>query len=165
MRRDRPFSQVLQDALEEPRHRRPLRSSFYADAVSAYLRTFPGAVHVLFLEELARDPGREMSRIFDFLGIEAVSEARHYSTVHNAHALPRSRLAGVLHNSPRVRAAARLIAPLGVRLRLQQLLVKPHMRNRIEPEMDAVLTKLFSPDVERLRTILDRDVPWARFSV
>ena len=161
---DRPFSQVLKDELEEPRRRRVLRSSFYADAVSAYLRTFPGAVHVLFLEDLARDPGREMSRVFDFLGIETVSAPHHYATVHNAHALPRSRLAGIVHNSPRVRAAARLIAPLGLRLRLQQLRVKRRMRNRIEPEMEAVLTKLFAPDVERLRTILDRDVPWARFS-
>ena len=161
---DRPFSQVLQQELEEPSRRRLLRSSFYADAVNTYLRTFPGAVHVLFLEELAQDPGREMSRVFDFLGIETVSAPRDYATVHNAHALPRSRLAGIVHNSPRVRAAARRIAPLGLRLRLQQLLVKRQTRNRIDPEIEEVLTKLFSPDVERLRAILRRDVPWTRFS-
>ena len=38
---DRPFSEVVQDELEEPGRRRLLRSSLYADAVSTYVRTFP----------------------------------------------------------------------------------------------------------------------------
>ena len=56
------------------------------------------------------------------------------------------------------------MAPLGLWLRLQELLLKRLTRTRIEPEIEAVLTELFTTDVERLRTILGRDVPWPRFS-
>jgi hypothetical protein len=132
-------------------------------AVGRYLQAFPGAVHVLFLEELARDPLGEMRRVFDFLGVDAAVANRLDLEAHNSHALPRSRLAGLVHNSPRVRAAARAVAPLGLRLRIQQLLLKRAPRSAIESGMETFLTELFAPDVERLRTLLGRDVPWPRF--
>ena len=54
---NRPFSQVLQDALEEPRRPRLLRSSFYADAVSAYLETFRGPSTFSFWRSSLGIPG------------------------------------------------------------------------------------------------------------
>lgn len=160
---DRPFPEAIRGELEEPRNRY-VASSFYAEAVGRYLQAFPGAVHVLFLEELARDPRGEIRKIFDFLGVDAAVADRLDLETHNSHALPRSRLAGLVHNSPRVRAAARAVAPLGLRLRLQQLLVKPGPRSTMESGMEAFLTELFALDVDRLRTLLGRDVPWPRFT-
>jgi sulfotransferase family protein len=159
---DRAFPEAIREELDEPRNRFVV-SSFYAEAVGRYLQAFPGAVHVLFLEELARDPLGEMRRVFDFLGVDAAVANRLDLEAHNSHALPRSRLAGLVHNSPRVRAAARAVAPLGLRLRVQQLLLKRAPRSAIESGMETYLTELFAMDVERLRTLLGRDVPWPRF--
>jgi hypothetical protein len=159
---DRAFPEAIRGELEEPRNRFVV-SSFYAEAVGRYLQAFSGAVHVLFLEELARDPLGEMRRVFDFLGVDAAVADRLDLEAHNSHALPRSRLAGLVHNSPRVRAAARAFAPLGLRLRLQRLLVKRPPRSAMESGMETFLTELFAVDVEQLRTLLGRDVPWPRF--
>lgn len=159
---DRPFSEAVRDELENPG--RLLGSSSYADNVSRYLETFPGAVHVLFLERLALDPRREMRRAFEFLGVDAAVADRLDARVHNAHALPRGRLTRIVHNSRRVREAGWRVLPLELRLRLQRLLVKRPPRGAMEPGTEELLTERFAPDVERLRTLLGEDLPWPRFS-
>ena len=159
---DRPLPEAIREELEEPRNRF-VASSFYAETVGRYLQAFPGAVHVLFLEELTRDPRAEMRRVLDFLGVDAAVADRLDLKAHNSYALPRSRLAGLVHNSPRVRAAARAVAPLGLRLRVQRLLLRRPPRSAMESGVEAFLTELFALDVERLRTLLGRDLPWPRF--
>jgi hypothetical protein len=162
-REDRPFSEAVRDGLAgRPRHS-IVHAGFYTDAVGRYLDTFPGAVHVLFLEQLARDPRGEMRRVFDFLGVETSLANRIDARVHNAYALPRGRLARIAYNSTRVRAAARLIAPLGLRLPADRLLLKRRPRSAMDSETETLLTELFAPDVDRLRALLGRDVPWPRF--
>ncbi len=158
----RPFMEAVQAELEEPR-RRYVVSGFYASAVSRYLAAFPGSVHVLFLEDLALDPRREMRGVFDSLDVDTALADRLDAAVHNTFALPRSRLAATVHNSPRVRAAARLVAPLRLRLRVQEMLLRRPRKGAMEPEAEALLTEIFAADVERLRMVLGANLPWPRF--
>jgi Sulfotransferase domain len=159
---DLSFPEAIRRELREPRTRL-LEVGHYAGSVDRYLRAFPGTVHVLFLEDLERDLRREMRRIYDFLGVDAAAADRAEAEVHNSRALPRNRLARSLHNSRRVRAAARAVAPRGFRIRAQQLLLKRSPREPMDPAVEAQLTELFAPEVERLKEILGRDVPWPRF--
>jgi Sulfotransferase family len=160
---DRPFAEAIRGQAD-PQRNRYLAFSLYAENVRHYLETCPGAVHVLFLEELAQDPHGEMRRIFEFLGLDAAVADRLRPEAHNVFALPRSRLAGLLYTSRRFRAAARAVIPLRLRLSGQDLLLKRPPSTEMDPEVEAELIELFAPDVERLRVVLGRDVPWPRFN-
>jgi hypothetical protein len=162
---ERPFPQAVRDELDDPSSQdsRYVRSSFYADSVSRYLDVFTGAVHVLFFEELVADLHGELRRIVEFVGVDGDAVQRTDDTARNSFGLPRNRVVGRVLNSPWPRAAARLVLPLSVRLRLEDRLLKRPSRPPMEPETKELLTAEFAPDVERLRAILGR-VPWARYA-
>ena len=58
------------------------------------------------------------------------------------------------------RGVARNLVPLALQPRIEERLLKPAPRVEIEPEARRILSTLFAPDVERLRSILDRPIPW-----
>jgi hypothetical protein len=163
----RPFARVVEQALEEPLpDRRPSRHvghSFYADSVSRYLRTFPGAVHVVFFEEFAADPPGEVRKLFDFLGVDTSPADRLDWTMHNPSSLPRNRLAAFVHNSPRTRAVGRIVVPQQFYALVERVLLKRIQKPGMDSQLVELLTAHFAPDVERLRHVLGRDIPWARF--
>jgi hypothetical protein len=135
----------------------------YARNVERYLDLFPRAVHVLFFEELIADPERETRKVFDFLGVDARPGQDLAAGAHNAHALPRNRLAALLYGRPRVRAGARVLAPRRLRPSVEKLLMRRGPRDPIDSETDEELTEFFSPDVSRLEELLGRQTPWPRF--
>jgi hypothetical protein len=158
----RPFAEAVRGEIDEGPHTL-LGASFYAKNVQRYLRIFPGAVHVLFLENLRRDPREEMRTALEFLGLDPEPADRMEATTENPRALPRTRLTGFIHNSPRIRGAARSVVPRGLRLRAPGLLLKRAETEPIDPHTDAELTELLAPDVGRLESLLGREAPWPRF--
>ena len=112
---DRSF----EHAVERKWSRREIASSprAYAEDVERYIRAFGGAVHVLFLEDLARDPRRDL-RAAVRLPRRRIRRRGHarLGRRHHAHARPRGPLGELAHNSVRLRAAMRAVVPLSVRL-------------------------------------------------
>jgi hypothetical protein len=135
----------------------------YADAVELYLDTFPRAVHVAFFEELVADVPGELRRLFRFLGVDAGVAARIEPRPHNVFTQPRTRAAGRVFNSPRARAAGRLLVPRPLRPQVDRLLLTRSGRPEMVAESRAILTAHYTGDVERLRRVLGRDMPWDRF--
>lgn len=160
---DRSFEHAVRAEMVKTGNR-IVASSTYAEDVERYIGAFGGAVHVLFLEDLARDPRRELRRLFDFLGVESAVADTLDVRRHHAHARPRGPLGELAHNSVRLRAAMRAVAPLSVRLRAQSLLVKRSSREPIEAKVEAELIDFFAHDVDRLRAILGTEMPWPRFA-
>jgi hypothetical protein len=159
------FLEAVQAEIGDPSRplSRYLVPSSYADPVKRYLDTFGDAVHVLFFEELAEDARRETRRIFEFLDLKADVADQLDAAAHNPFALPRNQAARIVHNSQRIRAAARAVVPLGLRLRMVNLLLKQPPKPEMEPEAQELLAAHFAPDVERLRGVLGR-VPWTRYA-
>jgi sulfotransferase family protein len=163
----RPFSIAVEEQIEEPapdgRPSAYVGSSFYADAVSRYLQVFPARVHVIVSEEFARDTRSEVRKVFEFLGVDAGLADRLDMTVSNAFSLPRSGLGEFVQHSRRIRTTGRRVIPRALYPLAQRLLLKRSHKPPMEPEVEALLTAYFAPDVERLRAVLGRDLPWARF--
>jgi hypothetical protein len=164
---DRPFLTAVRAELATPRpDGRPSRyvgRSFYADGVSEYLHAFPGRAHVILFEEFARNTRREVRKVFEFLGVDASVASQLESDVHNPFALPRSRVAAFAYHSRRIRAAKRAFLPRALYPLVERLVLRRSRKPSMEPEAEALLTAHFAPDVERLRVVLGRDLPWPRF--
>jgi sulfotransferase family protein len=163
----RPFLEALHGDL---RDRRPdglpsryVDRSLYAEAVERYLRLFPGTVHVGIFEEFFADVPGELRGLFEFLGVDTEVAVRIEPRPHNPFARPRSRVAGRIFISQRARAAGRLLVPLSLRPRVDQLLLKGGIKPELEAEACAILTAHYATDVARLQEVLGRTLPWDRF--
>ena len=134
--------------------------SFYAEAVEHYLETFGESVHVVVFEELATDARTEVRRLYGRLGVDAGFADGLDFAPQNEFALPKGRLAARLLSSEPARRAARALVPLPVRGRIE----RAFLRGGPKPELDEAtrvrLREVYAPDVDRLRGVLGRDLPW-----
>lgn len=137
-----------------------VRLSFYSDSLQQYLDTFGGNVHVVFLEDMARDPVTTARDVFAFLGVEPAVADRLVTARRYGFQLPRGRLARSLVRSRRLRVVGRQVAPLRLRSRLEGMLLAPREAPPIEPDVRRLLEDVFTPDGEALRRILGRELPW-----
>jgi len=165
----RPFSIAAMEQIESPQRPdgRPssyVGSSLYADAVSSYLTAFPGQVHVIMFEEFASDTRSQVRKVFEFLDVDADVAEHVDATATNAFSLPRSGLGEFVQHSRWIRTTGRRVVPRRLHALAQRLLLKRSHKPPLEPEVDALLTDYFAPDVERLRAVLGRDLPWPRFA-
>jgi hypothetical protein len=163
----RSFLEAVEAELEEPvpggTPSRYVGRSFYANSVRRYLDLFPGAVHLVFFEEFTADVHGEVAKVFAFLGVDSSVALRLDGAAHEPFALPRNQAAAIVHNSPRLRAAARLAVPPGLYPLVQRALLKRPPKPEMEAQALELLTAHFAPDVERLRLLLARELPWARY--
>lgn len=157
-----PFVETLRASLPLPESERPtyFRAGQYLRAVAAYLRTFPDRVHVLIYEELAEDTPREVDRIFEFLGVEAVAAQLDLTPLKRG-AAPRNALARRLY-SPRLRSAARAVVPPQLHARIEDLALSEAPSAEIEPEAREILKEFFAPERAPLEELLGRELPWPR---
>ncbi len=117
-------------------------------------------VHVMLLEDMAADPKAEFSRVLRFLDVDDSYEPDTYKT-YNSRVWPRSLLLARLdarlshYFVPRgvgdrvMLRASRLVRRVN-RQRIRRPPVNPELRLRLEEEL--------APDVERLSTLLGRDL-------
>jgi hypothetical protein len=157
-----PFLDTLRASLPLPDAVRPtyFRAGQYLRPVTAYLRTFPGRVHVLVYEELAEDTPREVDRIFEFLGVEPVAATLDLTPLKRG-AAPRNALARRLY-SPGLRSAARAVVPPHLHARIENLALSDAPSANIEPEALEILQEFFAPEREPLEELLGRELPWPR---
>jgi hypothetical protein len=133
----------------------------YAGQVERYLETFGrDQVHVVLFEDFIRDPGAAYRSVLEFLGID--SEFRPAFRVVNASAARRSQRVQQALLSPRVIRVARVIIPTGLRPGIGRLWdsinTRGAKRKSLDPEVADGLRAELLPDIERLGTLLGRDL-------
>jgi hypothetical protein len=135
--------------------------SFYAESVARHLEEFGERLHILFFDDLVHDAGSALREIFEFLEIDASFVDRiEVIEVRNGRSTPRNAVGRVLLGSPLARRLARNLVPLALAPRVEALLLRPGPRTEMDPRARELLGELFEPDTERLRSLLDRPVPW-----
>lgn len=136
------------------------RAGFYAGPVGRYLDVFGDHVHVLFFDDLVREPERAVEGVLHFLGLDPSDPRRIDYTPRNVSAVPRNWIAArALSSLPVIRVARAVVPP---RLRAG---VERKLRRRVEaPPMDdsarRLLAEAYADDSVQLRAVLDRSLPW-----
>lgn len=160
---DRPFVEFLEAQLEEwPDGSAYLRVGLYHRHVERYVETLGrDQVKILLFEDLKERPLELLRDVAGFLDVDPgpMSEVDH-GTRHNPYGESRNRLAHFLRTDDRVRAMARAVLPLGVRVWLgEHLLLRRTDKPDLDPEAVRMLLDLYREEVEGLEEMLDRDLP------
>jgi hypothetical protein len=164
-RESRAFAEAVRAELadERPEGTEPyIRRGFYSPPLRRYLDQFGDNVRVLFLEELSRDPARTMHGLFDFLGVAPEAAEELAVERRNAFQLPRGRVAGWILRSGEARRATASLVPLGLRARLERLLVASPPRPAMDADLRLLLAGVYRSDEDTLESILQRPLPWRR---
>lgn len=133
----------------------------YAVQVERYLEAFGREqVHVVIFEDFIRDPATAYRDVLSFLGVDADFQPEF--RVVNAGLVRRSwRLQQILL-SPRVIRFARKVIPAPVRPRVGRLWDSINSRGQrrppLDPEVAAALRTELLPDIERLGSLIGRDL-------
>jgi hypothetical protein len=162
-RERRTFLEVVEAEIAAPPAPAPsycVGRSFYAESVGRYLDEFGERVHILFFEDLVRDSRSALRAILEFLEVDPAVDLGEAVKVENPRSVPRNALTRALLGSGAARAVARNLVPLSLQPRVETWLLKAAPRTEMEPRARELLRELFEPDVERLRSLLGRPLPW-----
>jgi hypothetical protein len=138
------------------------RGSSYASQLRVYLDQFPRE-NFLFLiqEDLKKDFGATLLRTFDFLEVDPQSELQPIAS--NPAALPRNRsLHRIVQGPSGLKRLIKRIVPFSWRYRLKLALIdanmKPFEYPPLEQPIASALRARFSDEVQRLSSMIDRDL-------
>jgi len=148
-----------------------LRKSGYAERIRAWLELFPREqLHVLFLEDIAKDPDAEAAKLYRHLGVDEAFSSANLRTRANQSYLPRSRsIKSLIH------AGTAVAQKLGFADTLWKIRQTPAMSRLLDlnktdikrrvPPMEAAtraeLQRHFADDVNETARLLDIDaLPW-----
>jgi hypothetical protein len=140
-----------------------VRGGLYATQLESYLSRFPRNRFLFLLQEDLK-PARlnvTMRQVFAFLDVDA--DAQVHEVTSNPAAMPRSRLVHtILHRGSRLKEWAKQHLPYGLRYRLKQTLTETNMQTfdypPLDPKIAAHLCDTFADEVQRLSTLIDRDL-------
>jgi hypothetical protein len=133
------------------------RASLYHDGLRAFSERFPGErILVLLFDDFAADPAGTMRTIFQFLDVDP-GFVPDVGIRHNRSMLPRSTLVREGFGRPfRLRRFLQRNLPPPLVTRLGNVLMRPPPR--LASAVRARLLPRFIEDIERLETLLDRDL-------
>jgi hypothetical protein len=138
------------------------RLGFYHQQLERYVGLFPrDQIAVWLYEDLQADPQRVLREVFTFLEVDPTFEPD-MSVKHKVAGTPRSKaLHAVLTRPNPAKSLAKKLLPDRVRGRLYGTLMQRNIvahRNGLPPDLRLKLQSLFRGDVERLATLLGRDL-------
>jgi hypothetical protein len=137
-----------------------VRRGLYSVQVARYLELFGEGVHVLFFDDLVRDPARAVGEVFRFLELDSAFADRLDYTPRNVPAVPRNAVAARAFSSHSVIRVARALVPAQHRSRIERAFLRSVQDPPMERRARDLLTELYEPDSERLQTVLGRPLPW-----
>jgi hypothetical protein len=135
----------------------------YAEQVQRYLDVFgPDRVHVTIFDDFASDPGGSYRATLDFLGVEDAAPPS-FDVINAAKRTRSEAIRHFLARPPELpRRAIRRTVPAPVRRWLYERAKRLNVTSQRRPPMRAatevMLRREFASDVDRLSTLLDRDL-------
>ena len=117
-------------------------------------------VYILLLEDLVKDKNQEMSRIFNFLGIDPLLDGN-YSKVFNSSGVPRFKfLHNFLVNDNATKKILRKLIPNGILRKLSLVIrnLNPGDKLVINKNEKLVLKDIYREDINKLENLIKRDL-------
>ena len=141
-----------------------LESGLYSESVQRYLNTF-GSQHVkiIIFEEFSENTKGTLEEILDFLGIN-YSLSDFNAEVYNPFTAARSQFARKILTSKALSNISQLFLPSSTRKFLRRnILTKKQNKPTIDETDWKTLQEYYIQDVNNLKKILKRDLPWKNF--
>jgi hypothetical protein len=138
------------------------RGGCYATQLKYFLDIFPREnLYFLLQEDLRKDITSAMRGLFTFLGVDPNVTVQ--PVVSNASAMPRNRgLHNLLHGPSAMKDWLKRMVPFRLRFRLKTSLAEANMRSfeypPLDPQIAAALRLRFTDEVNRLSTMIGRDL-------
>lgn len=136
-----------------------VKEGFYYRRLKRYFDEFPrDQLKVFLFDDFRRDPGRTMSELFDFVGVDS-SFVPDTTPKHNPANLPKSRLANRVLYHPRVIRTAKTLLPVpahGLAKRARQLNLKASPT--LPDDLRGRLLEIYREDILQLEELLERDL-------
>jgi len=141
-----------------------LSRGFYYKFVQRYLDIFgQKQVKIIIFEELIKNPKKTVEEILEFLGITTSLED-FKNEVHNPYAVVRGPVAGYIFQHSAVRRFAQKIIPSSSRRILKEkVILNQQPKPKMNEEVKKKLVDFYRNDVEKLKTLIGRDLPWKNF--
>jgi len=142
-----------------------LKSSFYSNHVKRYIDIFgKDQVKIIFFEDLRKDANSVLKEILKFLDV-SYSVENFEAEVHNPYSEARGKISKKILTDMKVRKLAKSgIIPLPTRRFLRhKVLMKKQPKQEIDETDRSTLEKFYHDDVQKLKNILGRELPWKGF--
>lgn len=140
-----------------------VRGGLYATQLESYLSLFPRERFLFLLQEELKPANLDatMRRVFAFLDVD--TDVQVHEVTSNPAVMPRSRFVHtLLHRGSRFKEWFKKQLPFSIRHRLKQALSDSNMQSFEYPPMDpqiaARLRETFADEVQRLSTLIGRDL-------
>ena len=154
------------DSLVRPLHY--VEMGYYADQVLAYLNNF-SSVKVVLFDDFVNDQAQTMSEIYEFLGVDP-SKGASLGGAYNASGMPKCKWLQQLFFKPtpfKMKIREFLVQRIIQEEVFARFMEKARSKNLkkvpLSDDMRERLYRLYRPDIERLQSILHRDLSaWLR---
>jgi len=168
-RTKKSFHEVIESELkyefDKCEYELKLKRSLYSESVKRYIDTFgKDKIKIIIFEEFVKDSTSTIEEILKFLGVSCKIKNFECKTFH-PDSIARGKIsANILRNMLIRKLAKSGIIPISARRFLRN---KVLLKKRSMPKMDdlerKMLVKFFYDDVQKLKKILDRELPWNDF--
>ncbi|MEP7334972.1 MAG: hypothetical protein ABI717_04255 [Actinomycetota bacterium] len=132
---------------------------FYDEQVPRHLEMFGDATMVLLFDEFVSDVRGTMTRVFEWLELDATPAEMLDPAPVYPFFMPRNSAVAALRRVTAVRRVANVLLRGALRTRVDRaafVFEKPPM----DPELRRLLRKVYAPHDARLRDLLGRPLPW-----
>jgi len=160
------FSQEIENTLSNeilPAEKLLTRGLYY-NPVQKYVDIFgKNQVKIIIFEEFIKNPKTIIEEILKFLGYSK-SLVEFTNEVHNPFTVVRGSISGYFFQNPTIRKLSQKIVPSSPRKMLKEkVLLKQQAKPNMNEEVKKKLVNFYHNDVEKLKTLLGRDLPWKHF--
>jgi len=139
-----------------------LQDGKHSICVKRYLDIFgPNQVKIIIFEEWIKNPKKTLQEILEFLEINQRLE-NFQADVYNPYTINRWKNLPIFLRNDFVMRVTKYI-PEPIKLSIKKLFMKKEINPKIEEIDRDLLIKFYQDDVEKLKKILARDLPWTNF--
>ncbi len=142
-----------------------LKHGMYYENIKRYLDIFDkNQVKIIIFEEFIRNTEKSLQSLFDFLNID-LSIPENVDQVYNQFALPRNQISSSIIRNQTLKKIVKNILPRRTSTYIYETFFvkkgykKPDMKN----EDRELLVRFYENDVEKIKTLLGRELPWSNF--
>ncbi len=141
-----------------------LISGLYAESIKRYQQIFGTKnVKIIIFEEFIQNPKQTVTEVLDFLNINH-SLSNFQGKAHNPFIAARGSTSEKILINKNISKIAKLFLPSATRKFIRRkVLTKKQEKPTIEDEDRKILQEYYKEDVEKVKKILKRELPWSNF--